>query len=177
MGSDLGPGTHGREGAMGPLDRVFVAGALTNPQGSLPLTGALCTARHKYSLKRLAPLPGLPFWDRFFVPSPSGRGHRGLHRLVEAEFTARLGKAAEVGAARPLPGLMTASSLADRALQMVRWGLDRVRSGSPADHAINRRNMMGEVVLEGVDLLVDCMEHRLRPRPESPHRPLVKLQR
>jgi hypothetical protein len=36
---------------------------------------------------------------------------------------------------------------------------------------------MGEVVLEGVDLLVDCMEHRLRPRPESPHRPLVKLQR
>jgi len=73
--------------------------------------------------------------------------------------------------------LMTASSLADRALQMVRWGLDRVRSGSPTDHAINRRNMMGEVVLEGVDLLVDCMEHRLRPRPESPHRPLVKLQR
>jgi hypothetical protein len=71
--------------------------------------------------------------------------------------------------------LMTASSLADRALQMVRWGLDRVRSGSPADHAINRRNMMGEVVLERVDLLVDCMEHCLRPRPESPHRPLVKL--
>jgi hypothetical protein len=73
--------------------------------------------------------------------------------------------------------LMTASSLADRALQMVRWGLDRVRSGSPTDHAINRRNIMGEVVLEGVDLLVDCMEHRLRPRPESPHRPSVKLQR
>jgi hypothetical protein len=71
--------------------------------------------------------------------------------------------------------LMTASSLADRAFQMVRWGLDRVRLGSPADHPINRRNIMGELVLEGVDLLVDCMEHRLRPRPESPHRPLVKL--
>jgi len=34
---------------------------------------------------------------------------------------------------------------------------------------------MGEVDLEGVDPLVDCMEHSLWPRPESPHRPLVKL--
>jgi hypothetical protein len=34
---------------------------------------------------------------------------------------------------------------------------------------------MGEVALERVDLLVDCIEHRLRPRPESLHRPLVKL--
>jgi hypothetical protein len=34
---------------------------------------------------------------------------------------------------------------------------------------------MGELVLEGVDLLVDCMEHSLHPRPEYPHRPLVKL--
>jgi hypothetical protein len=34
---------------------------------------------------------------------------------------------------------------------------------------------MGEMVLEGVGRLVDCMEHSLRPRPESPHRPLVKL--
>jgi hypothetical protein len=35
--------------------------------------------------------------------------------------------------------------------------------------------MLGDVVLEGVDLLVDCMEHSLRPRLESPHRPLGKL--
>ena len=42
--------------------------------------------------------------------------------------------------------LMTASSLADKALQMVSWGFDYVRSGSPADQAIIGRNLMGEMV-------------------------------
>ncbi len=35
--------------------------------------------------------------------------------------------------------------------------------------------LVGQTVLEVLDLLVDCVERGLRPRPESPHRPLVKL--
>lgn len=42
--------------------------------------------------------------------------------------------------------------------------------GPPTSQAL-----IGQTVLEVVDLMVDCMERRLRARPESPHRPLVKM--
>lgn len=35
--------------------------------------------------------------------------------------------------------------------------------------------LIGQMVLEGVDLLVDCTEGHLRARPGFPHRPLVDL--
>lgn len=35
--------------------------------------------------------------------------------------------------------------------------------------------LIGQLVLEGMDLLVDCAGHRLMPRPESPDRPSLKL--
>jgi len=35
--------------------------------------------------------------------------------------------------------------------------------------------LIGQLVLEELDLLVDCNQHTLRPRPESPYRPLLKL--
>jgi hypothetical protein len=35
--------------------------------------------------------------------------------------------------------------------------------------------LIGQIVLEAVDLMVDCVEQRLRARPESPHRPMIKL--
>ena len=42
--------------------------------------------------------------------------------------------------------------------------------GPPASEAL-----IGQIVLEELDLMVDCVENRLKPRPESPHRPLLKL--
>jgi len=35
--------------------------------------------------------------------------------------------------------------------------------------------LIGQLVLEELDLLVDCNQHTLHPRPESPYRPLLKL--
>jgi len=35
--------------------------------------------------------------------------------------------------------------------------------------------LLGQIVLERLDLLVDCKEGRLVPRPESPYLPLLKL--
>jgi predicted aspartyl protease len=35
--------------------------------------------------------------------------------------------------------------------------------------------LIGQLVLEELDLLVDCNQHTLCPRPESPNRPLLKL--
>ncbi|CAK0738171.1 conserved hypothetical protein [Gammaproteobacteria bacterium] len=35
--------------------------------------------------------------------------------------------------------------------------------------------LIGQIVLEEMDLLVDCAKKRLIPRPESPNRPLLKL--
>ena len=35
--------------------------------------------------------------------------------------------------------------------------------------------LIGQIVLERLDLLADCQEQRLHPRPESPHRPLLSL--
>ncbi len=39
----------------------------------------------------------------------------------------------------------------------------------------NSEPLLGQVVLETMDLLVDCTEGRLVPRPESPFLPLLKL--
>lgn len=35
--------------------------------------------------------------------------------------------------------------------------------------------LLGQVVLETMDLLVDCSQQKLIPRPESPYLPLLKL--
>lgn len=35
--------------------------------------------------------------------------------------------------------------------------------------------LLGQLVLEEMDLLVDCQRHTLTPRPESPNRQLLKL--
>jgi aspartyl protease len=39
----------------------------------------------------------------------------------------------------------------------------------------NSEPLLGQVPLEVMDLLVDCVEQRLVPRPESPFLPLIKL--
>lgn len=35
--------------------------------------------------------------------------------------------------------------------------------------------LLGQIVLERLDLLVDCAQEKLVPRPESPYLPLLKL--
>ena len=39
----------------------------------------------------------------------------------------------------------------------------------------NSEPLLGQMPLEVMDLLVDCGEHKLVPRPESPYLPLIKL--
>ncbi len=39
----------------------------------------------------------------------------------------------------------------------------------------NSEPLVGQVVLETLDLLVDCAQQRLVPRPESPFLPMLKL--
>ncbi|MEW6750762.1 MAG: retroviral-like aspartic protease family protein [Candidatus Latescibacterota bacterium] len=39
----------------------------------------------------------------------------------------------------------------------------------------NSEPLLGQVVLETMDLLVDCAQQKLVPRPESPFLPLLKL--
>lgn len=39
----------------------------------------------------------------------------------------------------------------------------------------NSEPLLGQVVLETLDLLIDCAQQRLIPRPESPHLPLLKI--
>jgi len=39
----------------------------------------------------------------------------------------------------------------------------------------NSEPLLGQVILEGMDLLVDCAQGRLVPRPESPFLPELKL--
>lgn len=36
--------------------------------------------------------------------------------------------------------------------------------------------LLGQVVLEALDLLVDCAQHKLAPRPESPYLPTLKME-
>ena len=35
--------------------------------------------------------------------------------------------------------------------------------------------LIGQIVLEALDLVADCTNHTLAPRPESPDSPLLKL--
>lgn len=35
--------------------------------------------------------------------------------------------------------------------------------------------LLGQTILEELDLIVDCKEGKLRPRPESPYLPTLKL--
>jgi predicted aspartyl protease len=35
--------------------------------------------------------------------------------------------------------------------------------------------LLGQIILERLDLLVDCKEGKLVPRPESPYMPMLKL--
>ena len=37
--------------------------------------------------------------------------------------------------------------------------------------------LIGQIVLEGLDLIIDPVRRRLVPRPESPFLPMVKLKR
>lgn len=39
----------------------------------------------------------------------------------------------------------------------------------------NSEPLVGQIVLEAMDLLVDCVHQRLVPRPESPFLPLLKM--
>lgn len=39
----------------------------------------------------------------------------------------------------------------------------------------NSEPLLGQIVLEAMDLLVDCAQRKLIPRPESPFLPLLKL--
>lgn len=39
----------------------------------------------------------------------------------------------------------------------------------------NSEPLLGQVVLETMDLLIDCVQQKLVPRPESPFLPLLKL--
>ena len=39
----------------------------------------------------------------------------------------------------------------------------------------NSEPLLGQIVLEAMDLLVDCVHQRLVPRPESPFLPLLKM--
>ncbi|NOT53454.1 MAG: clan AA aspartic protease [Deltaproteobacteria bacterium] len=39
----------------------------------------------------------------------------------------------------------------------------------------NSEALLGQIVLEAMDLLVDCAQQKLVPRPESPYLPLLKI--
>ncbi len=39
----------------------------------------------------------------------------------------------------------------------------------------NSEPLVGQIIMEGMDLLVDCSKQTLRPRPESPYLPLLKM--
>jgi len=65
--------------------------------------------------------------------------------------------------ARPVAGIVTVR-VGDRST-----GLDCI-VGPPASEGL-----LGQIILERLDLLVDCKEGRLIPRPESPYLAMVKL--
>lgn len=88
--------------------------------------------------------------------------------LVEALGLREVGKvivtyADERKEERPLAGIVT-----------VRVG-NRVTSLNCVVGPPNSEPLLGQVVLETMDLLVDCVEQKLVPRPESPFLPLLKL--
>ncbi len=39
----------------------------------------------------------------------------------------------------------------------------------------NSEPLVGQIVLEAMDLIVDCIDQKLMPRPESPFLPLLKM--
>jgi|SRR5919197_4550408 clan AA aspartic protease len=88
--------------------------------------------------------------------------------LVEALGLREVGKAIVTYAderkeERPLAGVVT-----------VRVG-NRTTSLNCVVGPPNSEPLLGQVVLETMDLLVDCTGGRLVPRPESPFLPLLKL--
>lgn len=88
--------------------------------------------------------------------------------LVEALGLREVGKvivtyADERKEERPLAGVVT-----------VRVG-NRITSLNCVVGPPNSEPLLGQVVLETMDLLVDCVEQKLVPRPESPFLPLLKL--
>lgn len=64
---------------------------------------------------------------------------------------------------RPVAGIVT-----------VRAG-DRAASTECVVGPPNSEPLLGQIVLETTDLLVDCTEQKLLPRPESPFLPSLKL--
>lgn len=88
--------------------------------------------------------------------------------LVEALGLREVGKvivtyADERKEERPLAGIVT-----------VRVG-NRISSMNCVVGPPNSEPLVGQVVLETMDLLVNCVEQKLVPRPESPFLPLLKL--
>jgi clan AA aspartic protease len=88
--------------------------------------------------------------------------------LVEALGLREVGKAIVTYAderreERPLAGIVT-----------VRAG-NRTTSLNCVVGPPNSEPLLGHVVLETMDLLVDCTQQKLVPRPESPFLPLLKL--
>jgi hypothetical protein len=88
--------------------------------------------------------------------------------LVEALGLREVGKAIVTCAderkeERPLAGIVT-----------VRVG-NRTTTLNCVVGPPNSEPLLGQVVLETMDLLVDCVEQKLVPRPESPFLPLLNL--
>ncbi len=88
--------------------------------------------------------------------------------LVEALGLEEVGKAIVTYAderkeERPVAGIVT-----------VRVG-DRTTSLNCVVGPPGSEPLLGQVVLETMDLLVDCTQQKLVPRPESPFLPLLKL--
>jgi hypothetical protein len=88
--------------------------------------------------------------------------------LVEALGLRQVGKAVVTYAderkeERPMAGIVT-----------VRVG-QRAANVNCVVGPPNSEPLLGQVVFEMMDLLVDCIQQKLVPRPESPFLPLLKL--
>lgn len=88
--------------------------------------------------------------------------------LVEALGLSEVGKAIVTYAderkeERPIAGIVT-----------VKVG-NRLTSVNCVVGPPNSEPLLGQIVLEAMDLLVDCAQQKLIPRPESPFLPLLKL--
>ncbi|MEW5767116.1 MAG: retropepsin-like aspartic protease [bacterium] len=78
-------------------------------------------------------------------------------------------------------GKVIVSYADERKEERPRAGVVTVRVGerdTDVDCIIGQPNseaLVGQIILEAMDLLVDCTNQRLIPRPESPYLPLLKL--
>ncbi len=69
----------------------------------------------------------------------------------------------------------------ERKEELYRAGIITVRIGerdTDVDCVVGHPNseaLVGQIILEAMDLLVDCTKQELVPRPESPYLPLLKL--